>query len=328
MSMANQKKQKTMAAKYSHARSHKLFRQAERLLVGGVNSPVRAFKAVGMSPVFMAEAADSYIMDVDHNRYIDYCMSWGAIILGHGHPAVVEAANRAIRHGMSFGAPTENEILFASALCAAVPSMEKVRLVNSGTEATMSAIRLARGFTGKDKILKFEGCYHGHSDGLLVRAGSGGATFGVADSLGVTKGTSRDTIVCPYNDIDAASRIIRSNHKQIAAVIIEPVAANMGVILPLPGFLAALRELTRENHILLIFDEVISGFRFTYGGVQGLFGIEPDLTCLGKIIGAGMPLAAYGGKKEIMDYLSPLGRVYQAGTLPEILWLWLLALRH
>ncbi|HOU35944.1 MAG TPA: glutamate-1-semialdehyde 2,1-aminomutase [Candidatus Omnitrophota bacterium] len=298
-----------------HTRSRKFYAEAVQVLVGGVNSPVRACKAVGVDPVFMAQGAGSRIVDVDRNRYIDFCMSWGALILGHAHPAVVRAVKGASARGMSFGAPTENETVLAHALCDAVPSMQKVRFVNSGTEATMSAIRLARGFTGRDKILKFEGCYHGHTDSLLVKAGSGAATYGVPDSLGITAGTSRDTIVCAYNDIDAASRIIREGRSKIAAVIVEPVAANMGVILPEPGFLAALRELTRRHRVLLIFDEVISGFRFTYGGVQSLFGIEPDLTCLGKIIGAGMPLAAYGGRKEIMDYLSPLGKVYQAGTL-------------
>jgi glutamate-1-semialdehyde 2,1-aminomutase len=295
--------------------SRRLYSQACQVLVGGVNSPVRAYKAVGGDPVFIKKGLGSRIVDADNNRYVDYCLSWGALILGHAHPAVVNAVKAGAEKGMSFGAPTENETLFARMLCQAVPSMEKVRLVNSGTEATMSAIRLARGFTGKDKIIKFEGCYHGHSDSLLVKAGSGAATFGVPDSLGVTKGTSRDTIVCAYNDIDAVSRIIRSKHKEIAAVIVEPVAANMGVVLPDPGFLAALRELTQKHNIILIFDEVICGFRFTFGGVQSLFGVNPDLTCLGKIIGGGMPIAAYGGRKEIMDHLSPLGGVYQAGTL-------------
>jgi glutamate-1-semialdehyde 2,1-aminomutase len=295
--------------------SRKLYGQACDVLVAGVNSPVRAFKAVGGQPVFIKKGLGSHIVDADNNRYVDYCLSWGALILGHAHPAVVNAVKSAAEKGMSFGAPTENETAFAEILCQAVPSMEKVRLVNSGTEATMSAIRLARGFTGKDKIIKFEGCYHGHSDSLLVKAGSGAATFGVPDSLGVTRGVSRDTIVCAYNDIDSASRIIRAKHKEIAAVIVEPVAANMGVVLPNPGFLAALRELTQRHNIILIFDEVICGFRFTFGGVQSLFGVNPDLTCLGKIIGGGMPLAAYGGRKEIMDHLSPLGGVYQAGTL-------------
>jgi glutamate-1-semialdehyde 2,1-aminomutase len=304
-----------MKRKRIHKASSLLYAQASRVLVGGVNSPVRAFKAVGGDPVFISRGSGSQIVDADHNRYVDYCLSWGALVLGHAYPSVVKAVSKAAGNGMSFGAPTENETLFARALIQAVPSMEKVRLVNSGTEATMSAIRLARGFTGKDKIIKFEGCYHGHSDGLLVKAGSGAATFGVPDSLGVAAGVSRDTIICAYNDIDEAARIIRSKHKEIAAVIVEPVAANMGVVLPDPGFLMGLRELTKAHGIILIFDEVICGFRFTYGGVQGLFGVTPDLTCLGKIIGGGMPIAAYGGRKDIMDHLSPLGGVYQAGTL-------------
>jgi glutamate-1-semialdehyde 2,1-aminomutase len=304
-----------MMKKINHKRSRSLFANASKVLVGGVNSPVRAFKAVGGDPVFMERGSGSHIVDADHNRYVDFCMSWGALVLGHAYPSVVQAVKLAAARGMSFGAPTENETLFAHALSRAVPSMEKVRLVNSGTEATMSAIRLARGFTGKDKIVKFEGCYHGHSDSLLVKAGSGAATFGVPDSQGVPRGVGCDTIVCGYNDIDSFSRIVRSHHKEIAAVIVEPVAANMGVILPDPGFLAALRELTHKYGIILIFDEVICGFRFTFGGVQSLFGVNPDLTCLGKIIGSGMPIAAYGGRKDIMDHLSPLGGVYQAGTL-------------
>ncbi|MFA6384713.1 MAG: glutamate-1-semialdehyde 2,1-aminomutase [Candidatus Omnitrophota bacterium] len=299
----------------NHKISKCLYARASRVMVGGVNSPVRAFNAVGGQPVFIKKGFGSHIIDADGNRYVDYCLSWGALMLGHAYPAVVEAVRKAAGNGMSFGAPTENETLFAGALSRAVPSMEKVRLVNSGTEAAMSAIRLARGFTGKDKIVKFEGCYHGHSDSLLVKAGSGAATFGVPDSLGVARGVSRDTIVCAYNDIDAFARIIRSKHKEIAAVIVEPVAANMGVVQPDPGFLLGLRELTSKYGIILIFDEVICGFRFTFGGVQSLFGITPDLTCLGKIIGGGMPIAAYGGRKDIMDHLSPLGGVYQAGTL-------------
>ncbi|MFA5099782.1 MAG: glutamate-1-semialdehyde 2,1-aminomutase [Candidatus Omnitrophota bacterium] len=304
-----------MKRRISRKISGRLYSQALKVLVGGVNSPVRAFKAVGGDPLFIEKGSGSHIVDEDRNSYVDYCLSWGALILGHAYPSVVRAVSQAAGRGMSFGAPTENETLFAQALTRAVPSMEKVRLVNSGTEATMSAIRLARGFTGKDKIVKFEGCYHGHSDSLLVKAGSGAATFGVPDSHGVPRGVSRDTIVCAYNDIDSVSRIVRSKHKEIAAVIVEPVAANMGVILPDPGFLAALRELTHKYGILLIFDEVICGFRFTFGGVQSLFGITPDLTCLGKIIGGGMPIAAYGGRRDIMDHLSPLGGVYQAGTL-------------
>ena len=304
-----------MKVKISRKRSAGLYAQAQKFLVAGVNSPVRAFKAVWGEPVFVSKGSGSHIIDADGNRYVDYCMSWGALILGHAYPSVVAAVRQAAGRGMSFGAPTENETQLANILCQAVPSMEKVRLVNSGTEATMSALRLARGFTGKDSIVKFEGCYHGHSDSLLVKAGSGGVTFGVPDSAGVTRAASRDTIVCPYNDIDSFSRILRAGHKKIAAVILEPVAANMGVILPDPGFLAAVRELTKKYKVILIFDEVICGFRFTFGGVQSLFGVDPDLTCLGKIIGGGMPIAAYGGRKDIMDHLSPAGRVYQAGTL-------------
>jgi glutamate-1-semialdehyde 2,1-aminomutase len=304
-----------MKIRSSNKRSCRLYSRACAVLVGGVNSPVRAFKAVGGDPVFMKRGLGSHIVDADNNRYVDYCMSWGALILGHAYPSVVKAVREAAGRGMSFGAPTENETLLAQMLRDAVPSMEKLRLVNSGTEATMSAIRLARGFTGKNKIVKFEGCYHGHSDSLLVKAGSGAVTFGVPDSLGVSKAVSSDTIVCGYNDIDGFRRVIASKHKEISAVIVEPVAANMGVVLPDPGFLAAVRELTQKRRIVLIFDEVICGFRFTYGGVQSLFGITPDLTCLGKIIGGGMPLAAYGGRKDIMDHLSPLGGVYQAGTL-------------
>jgi glutamate-1-semialdehyde 2,1-aminomutase len=295
--------------------STRLFQEARKYLVGGVNSPVRAYRAVGKNPVFIKKGQGPKIYDVDNNCYLDLVMSWGALILGHAHPAVIKAINGAARNGSSFGAPTAAETELAKIINCAMPSIEKLRLVNSGTEATMSAVRLARGFTGKDKIIKFEGCYHGHCDSLLVKAGSGATTFGKPDSLGVPADLSRDTIVLAYNDIDAISRVIKSEHKDIACVIIEPVAANMGVILPKIGFLVGLRELTRKYNIVLIFDEVISGFRFTFGGAQNLFGITPDLTCLGKIIGGGLPLAAYGGRKEIMDKLSPLGGVYQAGTL-------------
>ena len=295
--------------------SHKLFQEARKYLVGGVNSPVRAYKAVGGSPIFIAKGKGPRIYDADNNCYLDFVMSWGALILGHAHPAVLKAINSAARNGSSFGAPTSAETELAKIIHYAIPSMEKIRLVNSGTEATMSAIRLARGFTGKDKVIKFEGCYHGHCDSLLVKAGSGAATFGQPDSLGVPRDLSRETIVLAYNDIDAVSRVIKKEHKKIACVIIEPVAANMGVILPKIGFLVGLRELTKKYNIILIFDEVISGFRFTFGGAGNIFGINPDLTCLGKIIGGGLPLAAYGGRAEIMDKLSPLGGVYQAGTL-------------
>jgi glutamate-1-semialdehyde 2,1-aminomutase len=296
-------------------KSRELFDTARKYLVGGVNSPVRAFKAVGGSPIFLKSGRGARIYDADNNSYLDYVASWGALLLGHAHPAVLSAINKAAKRGTSFGAPTQGETELARVIRSAIPAMEKVRLVNSGTEAAMSAIRLARGFTGKDKIVKFEGCYHGHCDSLLVKAGSGALTFGKPDSLGVTRGVSRDTIVLPYNDIDRASELIKREHKNIACVIIEPVAANMGVILPGLGFLVGLRELTEKYKIVLIFDEVICGFRFTFGGAQNLFGITPDLTCLGKIIGGGLPLGAYGGKTEIMDKLSPLGGVYQAGTL-------------
>jgi glutamate-1-semialdehyde 2,1-aminomutase len=296
-------------------RSTSLFKEANKYLVGGVNSPVRAFKAVGGSPIFISKAKGSRIYDVDRNCYIDYVMSWGALILGHSHPSILTAVKNAISSGMSFGAPTEKEIELAKIISSAIPSIEMLRLVNSGTEATMSAIRLSRGYTEKNKIIKFEGCYHGHCDSLLVKAGSGAATFGTPDSAGVPESLSRDTIVCPYNDIDTVSRIIKEKHKEIACCIVEPVAANMGVVLPKIGFLANLRHLTTKYKIVLIFDEVICGFRFSFGGVQSLFGIEPDLTCLGKIIGGGLPLAAYGGKRKIMENLSPVGKVYQAGTL-------------
>jgi len=296
-------------------RSEKAFKQAVKCLAGGVNSPVRAFKAVGGSPLFIKKANGSKIYDLDNNRYVDYVMSWGAMILGHLHPAVVKSVRGALESGMSFGAPTENETALGRTIINAIPSVEMVRLVNSGTEAAMSAIRLARGYTKRDKIIKFDGCYHGHCDSLLVKAGSGAATFGVSDSAGVTASLSKDTIVLPYNDIEALKKAIKENHKDIACVIIEPVAANMGVVMPEMDFLFCLRELTAKYRIVLIFDEVISGFRFTFGGAQDLFGIKPDLTCLGKIIGGGMPLAAYGGRKEIMGFLSPSGGVYQAGTL-------------
>ncbi len=295
--------------------SRKLFKNARKYLAGGVNSPVRAYLSVGGTPLFIKKGRGTRIYDEDGNCYLDYVMSWGALILGHAHPAVLKAVNNTVKYGSSFGAPTKAETELADLINRRIPSLEKIRLVNSGTEATMSAIRLARGFTKKDKIIKFVGCYHGHFDSLLVKAGSGLATFGQPDSLGVPRNLSRDTIVLPYNDIDSVAAIIKKEHKKIAALIVEPVAANMGVVLPKIGYLAALRELTRKYNIVLIFDEVICGFRFAYGGAQDLFGITPDLTCLGKIIGGGFPLAAYGGKNEIMNKLSPEGKVYQAGTL-------------
>jgi len=291
------------------------FRRALRLIPGGVNSPVRAFGAVGGYPLFIEKGKGSRIYDVDGNAYIDYVLSWGPLILGHSRREVIAAIKQAAEKGASFGAPTPGEVMLAEMLTAAFPSMEQVRLVNSGTEATMSALRLARGYTKKDTIIKFEGCYHGHSDGLLVKAGSGAATFGVPTSAGVPGDYAKHTIVVPYNDIDALRSVIAGRHKQIAAVIIEPVCGNMGVVVPKPDFLAELRRITRKYGVMLIFDEVMTGFRLCFGGAQTLYGIDPDITCLGKIIGGGMPIGAYGAKKEIMAGVAPLGPVYQAGTL-------------
>jgi glutamate-1-semialdehyde 2,1-aminomutase len=282
---------------------------------GGVNSPVRAFKAVGGTPFFVARGEGCYLWDVDGNRFIDFVCSWGPLILGHAHPEVVAAVKEAVERGTTYGAPTELEVALAEKIQQAVPSMEMLRLVNSGTEATMSAIRAARGYTGRKKIVKFEGCYHGHADYLLVKAGSGAATFGIPDSAGVPEGTAQDTIVLPYNDIEAFNKTMDAMGKEIAAVIVEPIAGNMGVVLPKPDFLAALRQKTEKHGVVLIFDEVITGFRVAYGGAQSLYGIKPDMTCLGKIVGGGFPLAAYGGRKEIMQTVAPLGPVYQAGTL-------------
>jgi glutamate-1-semialdehyde 2,1-aminomutase (EC 5.4.3.8) len=286
-----------------------------RLIPGGVNSPVRAFGAVGGYPLFIEKGKGSRIYDVDGNAYIDYVLSWGPLILGHSRREVIAAIKQAAEKGASFGAPTPGEVMLAEMLTAAFPSMEQVRLVNSGTEATMSALRLARGYTKKDTIIKFEGCYHGHSDGLLVKAGSGAATFGVPTSAGVPGDYAKHTIVVPYNDIDALRSVIAGRHKQIAAVIIEPVCGNMGVVVPKPDFLAEVRRITRKYGVMLIFDEVMTGFRLCFGGAQTLYGIDPDITCLGKIIGGGMPIGAYGAKKEIMAGVAPLGPVYQAGTL-------------
>jgi glutamate-1-semialdehyde 2,1-aminomutase len=282
---------------------------------GGVNSPVRAFKAVGGTPFFVARGEGCYLWDVDGNRFIDFVCSWGPLILGHAHPEVVAAVKEAVERGTTYGAPTELEVALAEKIQQAFPSMEMLRLVNSGTEATMSAIRAARGYTGRKKIVKFEGCYHGHADYLLVKAGSGAATFGIPDSAGVPEGTAQDTIVLPYNDIKALNETVDTMGEEIAAVIVEPIAGNMGVVLPKPEFLAALRQQTEKRGIVLIFDEVITGFRVAYGGAQSLYGIKPDMTCLGKIVGGGFPLAAYGGRKEIMQTVAPLGPVYQAGTL-------------
>jgi glutamate-1-semialdehyde 2,1-aminomutase len=282
---------------------------------GGVNSPVRAFKAVGGTPFFVAKGEGCYLWDVDGNRFIDFVCSWGPLILGHAHPEVVAAVKEAVERGTTYGAPTELEVALAEKIQQAFPSMEMLRLVNSGTEATMSAIRAARGYTGRKKIVKFEGCYHGHADYLLVKAGSGAATFGIPDSAGVPEGTAQDTIVLPYNDIEAFNKTMDAMGEEIAAVIVEPIAGNMGVVLPKPEFLSALRQQTEKHGIVLIFDEVITGFRVAYGGAQSLYGIKPDMTCLGKIVGGGFPLAAYGGRKEIMQTVAPLGPVYQAGTL-------------
>ena len=293
----------------------KLYEKAQRYIPGGVNSPVRAFSAVGGEPLFIDRGKGSKIYDTDGSEYLDYVSSWGPLILGHSHPQVIKEVKEVLEKGTSFGAPTVGETELAEMIVKAVPGVEKMRLVNSGTEATMSAIRLARGYTGRDKIVKFEGCYHGHADYLLVKAGSGTTTLGLPDSAGVPQDFTRNTILVPYNDAGAIKRVIEDNHREIASVIIEPVAGNMGVVLPEDGFLQRLREITTEHGIVLIFDEVITGFRISYGGAQQYFGVIPDLTCLGKIVGGGLPVGAYGGKKEIMDNLAPLGPVYQAGTL-------------
>jgi glutamate-1-semialdehyde 2,1-aminomutase len=299
----------------THKKSKELFQKAKRLIPGGVNSPVRAFKAVGGSPIFIKSAKGSKIYDADGNEYIDYVLSWGPMILGHAHPRVINALKRAADKGTSFGAPTGLEVELAALIRKAYPSMEIMRMVNSGTEATMSAIRVARGFTGRDKIIKFEGCYHGHADGLLVKAGSGAATFGVPTSPGVPKDYAKHTITLPFNDIKLLEKIIKKNAKNIACVILEPVIGNSGCILPRPGFLEGMRKLTRKYGIILIFDEVMTGFRVSYGGAQKAFRIKPDMTCLGKVIGGGLPVGAYGGKKEIMRKVAPDGPIYQAGTL-------------
>jgi glutamate-1-semialdehyde 2,1-aminomutase len=299
----------------SFEKSKKLFRKASSLIPGGVNSPVRAFKAVGGNPLFIERAKGSRVYDADGNAYIDYVLSWGPMILGHAHPKVVRALKSAVEKGTSYGAPTAREIQLAELVLGAYPSMDKVRMVNSGTEATMSAIRVARGFTGRDKIIKFEGCYHGHADGLLVKAGSGAMTFGVPDSPGVPKSYAKNTLTLPFNDPAALKRTIEREWRSLACVIIEPVVGNVGCVLPRPGFLDTLRKLTQKHGIVLIFDEVMTGFRVSFGGAQEYYGIRPDMTCLGKVIGGGLPVGAYGGKKEIMAIVSPEGPVYQAGTL-------------
>ncbi len=298
-----------------NSRSVQLFKDAQNYIPGGVNSPVRAFKSVGADPLFIRKAAGSHIYDVDGNEFVDYVGSWGPMIVGHCHPRVTAAIKAAVDSGSSFGAPTELEITLAKMVIDAVPSIEMVRMVSSGTEATMSAIRLARGYTGRDKILKFSGCYHGHADSLLVKAGSGAATFGVPDSPGVPQDFARHTLTATYNDLDSVRALIAENTGAIACIIVEPVAGNMGTVPPREGFLEGLRSICTEEGIILIFDEVMSGFRVAYGGAQELYGITPDMTTLGKIIGGGLPVGAFGGKKEIMQKLSPSGGVYQAGTL-------------
>ncbi len=298
-----------------HKKSGELFKKAKRLIPGGVNSPVRAFKAVGGKPLFIKWGKGSKIYDVDGNEYIDYVLSWGPLILGHAHPQVTRALKKAVEKGTSYGAPTSLEIELASMVRKAYPSMEIIRMVNSGTEAAMSAIRVARGFTGRDKIIKFEGCYHGHADGLLVRAGSGAMTFGVPDSPGVPEDYAKNTITVPFNDLKTFDKILKKEAKKIACVILEPVVGNIGCVLPRPGFLNGIRRLTKRYGIILIFDEVMTGFRVSYGGAQEAYGIKPDMTCLGKVIGGGLPVGAYGGKKEIMKKVAPGGHVYQAGRL-------------
>ena len=296
-------------------KSAEAFAEAKTLMPGGVNSPVRSYANVDCNPPFISHAKGSKIYDIDGNEYIDYVLSWGPMVVGHAHPAVVKALQEAAERGTSYGAPTRLESELAKLVMSVYPSIEVIRMVNSGTEATMSALRLARGYTHRDKIVKFIGCYHGHSDSLLVKAGSGLATFGVPDSPGVTKGVAADTITVPYNDIDAITRVMDEHGDEIAAIIVEPVAGNMGLVLPKQGYLAKLRELTEKHGTLLIFDEVMCGFRASLGGAQAAYGITPDLTCLGKIIGGGLPVAAYGGRRDIMNCVAPAGPVYQAGTL-------------
>jgi len=297
------------------SRSKAEFERAKRVIPGGVNSPVRAFKSVELTPLVIERGAGSRITDIDGQTYIDYVLSWGPLIAGHAHPEVVEAIKRTAEKGTSFGAPTELETLMAELVCERVPSVEVVRMVNSGTEATMSALRLARGYTRRSKILKFEGSYHGHADSLLIKAGSGVATLGLPDSPGVPESVASHTLTVPYNDLESAKIAFERYGKDIAAVIVEPIAGNMGVVPPLPGFLSGLRELTTRFGSLLIFDEVMTGFRVHLHCAQGLYGITPDLTCMGKVIGGGLPVGAYGGKREIMEHMAPVGPIYQAGTL-------------
>ncbi|MEW6303007.1 MAG: glutamate-1-semialdehyde 2,1-aminomutase [Verrucomicrobiota bacterium] len=299
----------------SRVKSEALFAEALNCIPGGVNSPVRAFRAVGGKPFFVERAHGAHVFDVDGNEYIDYVGTWGPAILGHAHPRIIQAVKAAADRGTSFGIPNPLEVTMAKLVCQAVPSLQKVRMCNSGTEATMSAIRLARGFTKRDKIIKFEGCYHGHADSLLVKAGSGALTFGHPDSAGVPAAFTQHTIVLPFNDVDAVREAFKANPGQIAGIILEPVPGNAGLYLPKPGYLEMLRECTAADGALLIFDEVMTGFRLAWGGAQERFGITPDLSCFGKIIGGGLPVGAFGGRAEIMDCLAPLGPVYQAGTL-------------
>ncbi|WP_066224264.1 glutamate-1-semialdehyde 2,1-aminomutase [Formosa haliotis] len=298
-----------------YTRSSALFTNAEQVIPGGVNSPVRAFKAVGGTPIFMKKAKGAYLIDEDDNTYIDYINSWGPMILGHAYPPVVDAIIEKAKLGTSFGAPTELETEIAALAVSMVPNIDKIRFVNSGTEACMSAVRLARGFTGKEKIIKFAGCYHGHSDSFLIQAGSGAVTFGSPNSPGVTKGTAQDTLLATYNDIENVKSIIEANSGDIACIILEPVAGNMGCIPPKDNFLQELRALCDANNILLVFDEVMTGFRLARGGAQELFGIKADIVCFGKVIGGGLPVGAFAARNEIMDFLAPVGPVYQAGTL-------------
>ncbi len=295
--------------------SQQLFDRAKQFIPGGVNSPVRAFRAVGGKPLFIKSAKGAYLYDEDGNAYLELINSWGPMLLGHAHEEIERAVREALPDSFSFGAPTRREVEMAETIVSMVPSLEKVRMVSSGTEATMSAIRLARGYTGREKIIKFEGCYHGHGDSFLIAAGSGAITMGVPDSPGVTAGVARDTLTAPFNDLAAVQTLVDANAGNIAAIIVEPVAGNMGLVLPQPGFLEGLRQVCTRQGIVLIFDEVMTGFRLAKGGAQERLGVTPDLTTLGKIIGGGMPVGAYGGKREIMDFISPVGPVYQAGTL-------------
>jgi len=304
-----------MAKSFTFDSSTRLFEEARQYLPGGVNSPVRAFKGVGGTPVFIRKGAGCRIYDEDDNEFIDYVLSWGPLIVGHAHPRVVAALKATLENGTSFGAPTKLETTLAQMICSAMPSIDMIRFVSSGTEAVMSSLRLARAFTHRDKIIKFIGGYHGHWDGVLVKAGSGLATLGVPDSAGVPYAFAQDTLVAPYNDLPAIEQLFEAHPKDIAAIIVEPVAANMGVVLPNPDFLPGLRKISQEFGAVLIFDEVITGFRLTYGSAQSVYGVTPDLICLGKIVGGGMPVGAYGGRMEIMEMIAPTGPVYQAGTL-------------